>query len=56
MTDIERLNLIEHYEWMVEFNTDVWFVAGKFGLSAGDTLRKAIDAALAAQIKWSLGG
>ena len=52
MTDTERLNLIEHYEWMIEFN-DMWFVAGKFGLSAGDTLREALDGALAAQIKWS---
>lgn len=55
MTDTERLNLIEHYGWNINkhflgfnvFNENVDVVRA--------TLREAIDVALAAQAKWSIG-
>lgn len=58
MTDTERLNLIEHYGWVIDQlkNGKGWCVTGRFSIFhvAGDTLRDAIDAALAAQVKWAL--
>ena len=57
MTDTERLNLIEHYQWRIYFVADGWSGNGMFGIlpHTYNTIREAIDAALAAQIKWSLG-
>lgn len=55
MTDTERLNLIEHYQWQLHF-IDSWFMQGMFGVVGGfNTLREAIDAALKAQFEWSAG-
>lgn len=61
MSDTERLNLIEHYEWRLELINDtnalngLWQIKGDWGYIHGDTIRKVIDAAMTAQIKWSVG-
>jgi len=55
MTDTERLNLIEHYNWIIAKIEDNWIITGSYGYVEGNSLREAIDATLAAQIKWSLG-
>ncbi len=60
MSDTERLNLIEHYKWQISLsaNGKVWWIFGSFSTNKkgvkGKTLREAIDAALAAQMKWAL--
>ncbi len=55
MTDTERLNLIEHYKWDIMHHKG-WLILGKFGSTATcQTIREAINEALAAQIKWSTG-
>lgn len=61
MTDTERLNLIEHYKWEIACTgeTSIWTVVLHLSdgvkFADGNNIREAIDAALAAQIKWSLG-
>ena len=55
MTDTERLNLIEHYGWHINKVASGWNVFSSNIDIIEKTLRLAIDAALAAQIKWSLG-
>lgn len=56
MTDTERLNLIEYYDWMIIKQFKKWRVVGAFpGIAEGATLREVVDAALVAQVEWSLG-
>jgi hypothetical protein len=56
MTDTERLNLIEHYQWDVMHHNGEWLVLGKFGITPTFIkLREAVDVALNAQAKWALG-
>lgn len=54
MTDTKRLNLIEHYQWKINFTCDKWNVFNANIDVAANTLREAIDAALAAQAKWAM--
>lgn len=55
MSDTERLNLIEHYEWMVMPHCGKWWIVGKFpGIASGDSLREAFNNAYDAQAKWAL--
>lgn len=53
MTDTERLDLIEHYGWVIDTlkNGKGWCVTGRLSIFhvARETLREAIDAAIAAQ-------
>ena len=57
MSDTERLNLIEHYRWHIFFSPDGWCVSGMFGMlpNTFNSIREAIEAALTAQMNWSLG-
>lgn len=61
MTDTERLNLIEHYEWNINVSKSgkSWWITGKFSthnkMVTASSLREAINKALDAQIKWSIG-
>jgi hypothetical protein len=67
MSDTERLNLIEHYGWNVQFIKEEGYtnlkghfsrtlikISGKYGEVVQETLRDAIDAALSSQAKWSM--
>lgn len=55
MTDNEMVNLIEHYCWTVQPTLEgEWAVEGSFGSVRGATVRRAIDAALKAQMEWAL--
>lgn len=53
MSDTERLNLIEHYEWdFLHYVNHGWKVCGKFGSTeCFKTIREAIDEALSRQTK-----
>lgn len=54
MTDTERLDLIEHYQWDILSYNKEWIICGEFGKTGRfKSLREAIEAATAAQIKWS---
>lgn len=59
MTDTERLNLIEHYQWQIftwSMGKDkFWQITGKFGgTQAHTSLRMAFDAAYKAQAEWAM--
>lgn len=55
MTDVERLNLIQHYGWALEPTAAGWMVSRIGGDSAchAPTVREALDAALALQAAWA---
>lgn len=54
MSDTERLNLIEHYEWDLIHYANGWMIAGKFGSTKRfKSIRECIEAALATQAKWA---
>ncbi len=57
MTDTERLNLIEHYQWTIRFDDEGCHIslhkAGTY--TKAKNFREAFDIAYDKQAKWALG-
>lgn len=56
MSDTERVNLVDHYRWIITFSPVGWVVQGMFGMipHTFGTFRDAIDGAMRAQAEWAL--